>query len=52
MITEKRDLRTGRPLWLSKPVPWLKHFTRLVPLKPDVVVIGTGVSGALMADAC
>lgn len=51
MITEKRDLRTGKPIWLARALPRLKHITRLVPLKPDAVVVGTGVSGALMADA-
>ncbi len=51
MITEERDLRTGKPIWLANAVPRLKHVTRLAPQKPDIVVIGTGVSGALAGDA-
>jgi glycine/D-amino acid oxidase-like deaminating enzyme len=50
MISEKRDLRTGIPLWLEHGLPRLRlpkskatHF--------DVVVVGTGVSGALVTDS-
>ena len=50
MISQQRDLRSGTPLWLKRGLPRLPasgskatHF--------DVVVVGTGVSGALMTDA-
>ena len=48
---EKRDLRTGRPLWLArKPVPF-KTDESAARIHANVVVVGTGVSGALVSDA-
>jgi glycine/D-amino acid oxidase-like deaminating enzyme len=50
-LSRKRDLRTGTPLWLKKPAPRvaLTPITQAVPA--DVVVVGSGISGALVADA-
>lgn len=49
--SQKRDLRTGRPLWLArKPAP-LKTDESAAGINADVVVVGTGVSGALVSDA-
>jgi glycine/D-amino acid oxidase-like deaminating enzyme len=50
VLTRKRDLRTGTPLWLAKP-PRLIIDRSLKGISTDVVVIGTGISGALTADA-
>jgi glycine/D-amino acid oxidase-like deaminating enzyme len=50
MLSQKRDLRTGTPLWLVHGLPQIsgsEHFAKSC----DVAVVGTGVSGALMADA-
>ena len=49
--TEVRDLRNGLPLWLheaSSPVP-----TQILSssMKADVVVVGAGITGALVAEA-
>ena len=51
MLTEKRGLRTGVPLWLAPGVPRLAPLQRGASPRPDVVVVGTGISGALVADA-
>lgn len=51
MIAQKRDLRTGLPLWLANKPPRLKIDGSSVAAHPDVVVVGTGISGALVADA-
>jgi glycine/D-amino acid oxidase-like deaminating enzyme len=48
--SHKRDLRTGLPLWLAKNPASLKIETITSNLA-DVVVVGTGISGALVADA-
>ena len=49
--SQKRDLRTGRPLWLArKPVP-LKIDKSAAGISVDVVVVGTGISGALVSDS-
>lgn len=51
MITQKRDLRTGLPLWLANKPPKLKVEKSLAGISADVIVVGTGISGALVADA-
>jgi glycine/D-amino acid oxidase-like deaminating enzyme len=50
MLTQKRNLRTGMPLWLEHGLPRLprsKHLSKTY----DVAVVGTGISGALVTDA-
>ena len=47
----KRDLRTGLPLWLAKNPPPLKTVRSVAAVHADVIVVGTGISGALVADA-
>ena len=49
-ISSKRDLRDGKPVWLNSP-PRIQTRSGAKHAQPDVVIIGTGVSGALMADA-
>jgi hypothetical protein len=48
--SHKRDLRAGLPLWLAKKPASLKIET-ITGIHADVVVVGTGFSGALIADA-
>ena len=49
--SQKRDLRTGRPLWLArKPAPF-KIDKSTAGIHADIVVVGTGISGALVSDA-
>jgi glycine/D-amino acid oxidase-like deaminating enzyme len=51
MLTRQRDLRTGTPVWLTRGLPRLKIDRSVAGIAADVVVVGTGVSGALVADA-
>jgi glycine/D-amino acid oxidase-like deaminating enzyme len=50
-LTRHRDLRTGTPYWQSRRTP----VPRLVPLardiETDVLIVGAGISGALLAEA-
>ncbi len=49
--SHKRDLRTGVSFWLAKKPPPLRTSRSVAGLHADVVVVGTGISGALVADA-
>lgn len=49
--TQHRDLRTGRPIWLAKRRPALATQPLSRSLNCDVVVIGAGISGALIAES-
>lgn len=48
---EKRDLRSGRPVWLRGGEPTFDAGPLEANETADVVVVGGGVSGALVADA-
>jgi glycine/D-amino acid oxidase-like deaminating enzyme len=50
-LTRQRDLREAEPLWAQTPRITLMS-RKAVPVRHfDVVVVGAGISGALMADA-
>ena len=46
--TEVRDLHGGTPIWPRRPV---QSEPLLEPIKADVVVLGAGVTGAMVAEA-
>src|SRR5271156_428309 len=48
-LTTKKDLRSGTPVWMAYPrrIASAKRMTR--DLKTDVLVVGAGISGALIA---
>ncbi|MBS7700810.1 MULTISPECIES: FAD-dependent oxidoreductase [unclassified Chelatococcus] len=50
-VTSKRVLRADRPLWVD--TPHISVVTQKSPRKRayDVIIVGAGISGALMADA-
>jgi glycine/D-amino acid oxidase-like deaminating enzyme len=50
-ITERRDLRTGTPVWKVETPRDLSVEPLIVPSKADVVVVGAGITGALIAEA-
>lgn len=50
-VTRKDDLRTGTPFWLSTPRITVKAGPMLGRDRVDVVVVGAGISGALVAEA-
>ena len=47
--TEKRDLRTGEPLWLADGAPNLSVRKTPRHATYDVIIAGSGISGALTA---
>jgi glycine/D-amino acid oxidase-like deaminating enzyme len=49
MLTSKRDLRGGKPLWADSPRAAIPARHRLAAERCDVAVVGGGVSGALTA---
>ena len=51
MLTQKRDLRTGVSYWQSRPMPRVPHRTLSRDITADVLVVGAGISGALVAEA-
>ena len=48
-MTEVRDLRTGVPVWASGGHSPFGGAPLLSPAKADVVIVGSGITGALMA---
>jgi glycine/D-amino acid oxidase-like deaminating enzyme len=50
-LTHKRDLRTGKPVWLAHGLAKLSIDKSVSAKAVDVVIVGTGISGALVADA-
>lgn len=48
--THRRDLRSGRPLWLARPLAAVPRRSLRRDVAADVLVVGAGISGALLAD--
>ena len=48
--TRPKDLRTGHSLWLSRPLKALPQKPLHRDLATDVLIVGAGISGALIAD--
>lgn len=51
MVTQRRDLRTGPPLWLARGKPRVPQQRLRENLRVDVAVVGAGVSGLLVSHA-
>lgn len=51
MLTQKRELRRGVSVWQGQRTAFVKTDEIVKSEHTDVVVVGTGISGALMADA-
>ena len=51
MITTKRDLRTGRSVWEGRRAAKVRHARLRSDLKTDVLIVGAGITGAMIADA-
>ena len=51
MATVRRDLRTGYPIWAGRRAPSVAHERLTRDIKTDVLVIGAGITGAMIADA-
>lgn len=50
-LTRKRDLRTGTTYWMSRPMPRVPATRLTHDIETDVLVVGAGISGALVAEA-
>lgn len=50
-ITHRHDLRTGTSYWQSRPAPRLPANPLKRDLETGVLVVGAGISGALIAEA-
>ncbi|WP_323716937.1 NAD(P)/FAD-dependent oxidoreductase [Paracoccus aminovorans] len=48
--TLKRDLRSGRPFWAETPHISAAHLAAPSARRWDVVIVGTGISAALLAE--
>jgi glycine/D-amino acid oxidase-like deaminating enzyme len=51
VATTRRDLRSGRPIWADRRAPSVAHERLARDIKTDVLVIGAGITGAMIADA-
>ena len=51
MVTTRRDLRTGRPIWAGRRAASVAHQRLTHDIETDVLIIGAGITGALIADA-
>jgi glycine/D-amino acid oxidase-like deaminating enzyme len=51
VVTTRRDLRTGRPVWIDRRAASVAHQRLARDIETDVLVIGAGITGALIADA-
>jgi len=50
-MARKLDLRTGKPVWLSYRSPAVPTHKLVRDVKTEVLVVGMGVSGAMIAEA-
>ncbi len=50
-MQRKLDLRTGRPVWSAYRAPKVETQTLTRDIRTDVLVVGMGISGAMIAEA-
>ncbi|GGE39025.1 FAD-dependent oxidoreductase [Agaricicola taiwanensis] len=51
MVTQKRDLRTGRTIWQEKRLPSVPAKSLKHDVETDILIIGAGISGGMIAEA-
>jgi glycine/D-amino acid oxidase-like deaminating enzyme len=51
MLTLKRNLRTGTSLWAIERKPAIPHAVLRSDIQTEVLVVGAGISGALVAES-
>jgi glycine/D-amino acid oxidase-like deaminating enzyme len=51
VVTRTKDLRSGRPIWTGRRAPNVSQLALSKNYKTDVLVIGAGLTGAIVADA-
>jgi len=50
MATQERDLREGRSVWQGRRGPIVPHAALARNISTDVLVVGAGITGAVIAD--
>ena len=50
-MNRKLDLRTGKPVWMAYRAPRVETKKLVRDIKTDVLVVGMGISGAMIAEA-
>ena len=50
MVTKSKDLRTGQSLWETLPAPRVRQRRLIHDIEADVLIIGAGITGAMVAD--
>ena len=50
MVTSPKDLRTGRSIWQGRRARLAPHGPLRRDLETDVLIIGAGITGAMIAD--
>lgn len=51
MVTTERNLRTGRSVWQGRRAAKIRHARLVKDINTDVLIIGAGITGAMIADA-
>ena len=51
MVTTGRNLRTGRSVWEGRRAAKVRHARLVKDVDTDVLIIGAGITGAMIADA-
>lgn len=51
MLTQPKDLWTGRPVWMDTRVPRIETKALVNDVSADIVVVGAGISAAITAQA-
>jgi glycine/D-amino acid oxidase-like deaminating enzyme len=50
VVTKSKDVRTGRSIWQSRPAPRVSHHPLDRNVETDALIIGAGITGAMVAD--
>jgi glycine/D-amino acid oxidase-like deaminating enzyme len=51
VATQRRNLRSGHPIWKGRPAPHVAVATLAREIATDVLIIGGAITGAVIADA-
>lgn len=49
--TKEKDLRTGQPVWEIYPAPRVPHHKLTRDISTDILIIGAGITGAMIGEA-
>jgi NADPH-dependent 2,4-dienoyl-CoA reductase/sulfur reductase-like enzyme len=49
--TKEKNLRTGQPVWEAYPAPRIPHRGLTRDITADILIVGAGITGAMIAEA-